>query len=72
MEIYNGRHSCSFLTVTFAISYLVANIESWNKACTLGKYYSRTVVFSSVSYLYMCTVIYTLRHVLAVALASLP
>ena len=30
------------------------------------------VIFSSVSYLYMCTGLYTLRHVLAVALASLP
>ena len=26
--------------VTFADSYLTANIESWNKACTLGIYYS--------------------------------
>ena len=24
--------------VTFAVSYLTANIESWNKACTLGRY----------------------------------
>ena len=58
--------------VTFAISYLVANIESWNKACTLGRYYSCTVYISSALYLYMRTVIYTSRHVLAVALASLP
>ena len=59
-------------SVTFAISYLTANIESWNKACTLGRYYSCTVYISSVSYLYKRTVIYMSRHVLVVALASLP
>ena len=60
------------IIVTFADSYLMANIEFRNKACTLGKYYSYIGVYLTCSYLYMCTGIYTLRHVLAVALASLP
>ena len=35
-------------TVTFADSYLAANIESWNKACTFGKFYSYTELYFHV------------------------
>ena len=59
-------------SVTFADSYLTVNIEFWKKACTLGKYYSYTGMYLACSHLYMCTGIYTLCHVLAVALANLP
>ena len=45
--------------VRLADSYLRANIEFRNKACTRGKYYSYTVCISCCSYLYMCTGIYT-------------
>ena len=41
--------------VSFAISYLMVNIEFRNEACTHGRYYSCTVYISCVSYLYMCT-----------------
>ena len=54
--------------VMFADSYLAANMESWNKACTLGKYYS----YIEVIFAYVRIYKYTLHHVLAVALASLP
>ena len=59
-------------TVTFADSYLRANIEFRNKACTRGKYYSYTeVIFVLFIFIYVYRHIYV-RHVLAVALASLP
>ena len=57
--------------VTFTDSYLRANIEFRNKACTRGRYYSCTVCISCYPYLYVYRHIYV-RHVLAVALASLP
>ena len=61
-----------FISVTFADSYLTANIEFRNKACTLGKYYSYTeVIFGMFIFIYMYRHIYV-RHVLAMALASLP
>ena len=54
------------------ISYLRANIEFRNKACTRGKYYSYTeVIFVLSIFIYVYRHIYV-RHVLAVALASLP
>ena len=43
----------------FAVSYFGANIESWNKACTLGKYYSRTDLVFLCSHLYMFVQSYT-------------
>ena len=59
-------------TVTFADSYLTANIEFRNKGCTLGKYYSYTgVIFGAFIFIYVYRHIYV-RHILAVALASLP
>ena len=62
----------ALVIVTFADSYLRANIEFWNKACTRGKYYSYTeVIFGPFIFIYMYRHIYA-RHVLAVALASLP
>ena len=58
--------------VTFADSYLRANIEFRSKACTRGKYYSYTeVIFVLLIFIYVYRHIYV-RHVLAVALASLP
>ena len=58
--------------VTFADSYLRANIEFKDKACTRGKYYSYTGVYFMLSlFIYVYRHIYV-RHVLAVALASLP
>ena len=60
--------------VTFADSCLTANIEFRNKACTLGKYYSYTEVTFGV-FIFMYRYVYRhiyVRHVLAVALASLP
>ena len=58
--------------VTFADSYLRANIEFRNKACTRGKYYSYTSVYFMLSlFIYVYRHIYV-HHVLAVALASLP
>ena len=58
--------------VTFADSYLRANIEFWNKACTRGKYYSYTkLYFVLFVFIYVYSHMYV-RHVLAVALASLP
>ena len=62
-----------FLSVTFADSYLSANIEFRNKACTRGKYYLYTGVhFLLFVFIYVYRHIYV-RHVLAVALAtSLP
>ena len=58
--------------VTFADSYLRANIEFRNKACTRGKYYSYTeVIFVLFIFIYVYRHIYV-RHVLAMALASLP
>ena len=63
------REFAIYLTiVTFADSYLA----SWNKHVLSVNTIRELVIFSSVSYLYMCTGIYTLQHVLAVALASLP
>ena len=63
-----GRRGGEYRGVTFADYYLRANIEFWNKACTRGKYYSYTGV-----YLHVFVFIYVYaRHVLAVALASLP
>ena len=44
--------------VTFADSYLAANIESWNKACTLGKYYSYTEVIFACVRIYICVQAY--------------
>ena len=62
----------SYLVVTFADSYLRANIEFRNKACTRGKYYSCTSVYFMLSlFIYVYRHIYV-HHVLAVALASLP
>ena len=58
--------------VTFADSYLRANIEFKNKTCTRGKYYSYTSVYFMLSlFIYVYRHIYV-HHVLAVALASLP
>ena len=58
--------------VTFADSYLRANIEFRNKACTRGKYYSYTkLYFVLFVFIYVYSHMYV-RHVLAVALASLP
>ena len=58
--------------VTFADSYLRANIEFENKACTRGKYYLYTsVYFMLSSFIYVYRHIYV-RHVLAVAPVSLP
>ena len=58
--------------VTFADSYLRANIEFRNKACTRGKYYSYTkLYFVLLVFIYVYRHMYV-RHVLAVALASLP
>ena len=60
------------LLVTFTDYYLRANIEFRNKACTRGKYYSYTeVIFVLFIFIYVYRHIYV-RHVLAVALASLP
>ena len=57
--------------VTFADSYLRANIEFKNKACTRGKYYLYTSLYFMLSvFIYVYRHIYV-RHVLAVALASL-
>ena len=54
------------------VHYLTANIESRNKVCTLGKYYSYTeVIFGMFVFIYVYRHIYVC-HVLAVALASLP
>ena len=59
-------------TVMFADYYLRANIEFWNEACTRGKYYSCTgVYFLLFVFIYVYRHIYV-RHILAVALASLP
>ena len=44
--------------VMFADSYLTANIESWNKACTLGKYYSCTEVIFACVRIYICVQAY--------------
>ena len=53
-------------------SYLTANIEFRNKACIRSKYYSYTeVIFGPFIFIYVYRHIYV-RHVLAVALASLP
>ena len=61
-----------FTIVTFADSYLRANIEFKNKACTRGKYYSYTNLYFMLSvFIYVYRHIYV-RHVLAGALASLP
>ena len=61
-----------YIIVTFADYYLRANIELRNKACTGGKYYSCTsVYFLLFIFIYVYRHIYV-RHVLAVALASLP
>ena len=63
-RILDKRNKCKkevvvfFDTVTFADSYLRANIEFRNKACTRGRYYSCTVCISCYPYLYMCTGIY--------------
>ena len=58
--------------VTFADSYLRANIEFRNKACTRGKYYSYTkLYFVLFVFIYVYSHMYV-RHVLAVALASWP
>ena len=60
-----------FAGVTFADSYLMANIQFRNKACTLGKYYLYTeVIFGMFIFIYVYRHIYVC-HVLAVALASL-
>ena len=60
------------VNVTFADYYLRANIEFRNKACNRGKYYSYTgVYFLLFVFIYVYGHIYV-RHVLAVALASLP
>ena len=62
----------TFDIVTFADYYLRANIQFRNKACTRGKYYSYTeVIFVLFIFIYVYRHIYV-RHVLAVALASLP
>ena len=62
----------SYPTVTFADYYLRANIEFRNKACTHGKYYSYTeLYFVLFVFIYVYSHIYV-RHVLAVALDSLP
>ena len=61
-----------FVGVTFADYYLRANIEFRNKACTRGKYYSYTkLYFVLFAFIYVYSHMYV-RHVLAVALASLP
>ena len=58
--------------VTFADYHLRANIEFQNEACTRGRYYSCTsVYFVLFIFIYVYRHIYV-RHVLAVALASLP
>ena len=66
------KSNFDLIAVTFADYYLRANIEFRNKACTRGKYYSYTeVIFVLVIFIYVYRHIYV-RHVLAVALASLP
>ena len=65
-------YTVRYVFVTFADSYPRANIEFRNKACTRGKYYSYTGVYLHVFvFIYVYRHIY-MRHVLAVALASLP
>ena len=64
--------NCCNTLVTFADYYLRANIEFRNKACTRGKYYSYTkLYFVLFVFIYVYSHMYV-RHVLAVALASLP
>ena len=58
-------------SVTFADSYLRANTEFRNKACTRGKYYSYTKLYF-VLFIFIYVYSMFVRHVLAVALASLP
>ena len=66
------RPASHYEIVTFADYYLGANIEFRNKACTRGKYYSYTkLYFVHFVFIYVYRHIYV-RHVLAVALASLP
>ena len=61
-----------YRSVTFADYYLRVNIEFRNKACTRGKYYSYTKLYFVLFVLiYVYSHMYV-RHVLAVALASLP
>ena len=54
-----------FDPVMFADSYLTANIEFRNKACTLGKYYSYTgVIFGAFISIYVYRHIYlSLIHI---------
>ena len=51
-------HIMAHTTVTFADSYLMANIEFRNKACTLGKYYSYTEVIFACARIYICVQAY--------------
>ena len=69
--IFPPRGISAHVTVTFADYYLRANIEFRNKACTRGKYYSYTKLYF---FLFIFIYVYSMfvRHVLAVALASLP
>ena len=72
LEMLTVYSEMSYIYVTFADYYLRANIEFRNKACTRGKYYSYTkLYFVLLIFIYVYRHIYV-RHVLAVALASLP
>ena len=72
VPLYMPKGLLRLVSVTFADSYLGANIEFRNKACTRGKYYSCTkLYFVLFVFIYVYSHMFV-RHVLAVALASLP